>query len=375
MEQFGDAIAKKFPYVTVKFIPDGDGADTGDIVGSGQTFDILIVSIGFINDFVTYGLQYDMSPEIKKNNFKVEALEPSMVNFVKKYGDGKMYALPIFTTAAVLMYNKDLFDKFGVAYPKAGMTWDDTYELAKKMSRTDGGQKYYGFGTSVAHMLRVNQLSLPYVDNKTFAPLINTEGYKKLAQNFARFFNIPGYEYDDKMMKAKTGDVFIKDKNVAMYAYFNSTMVNAPADMNIDAVPLPSFAEKPGIGSQMYPTFAGVTGNSKNKDVAFQIIAYMASDEMQMQFSKMGLGLPVVKNPAIIKAFGEGKPQLAGKNIAAFYPDKPADIFMQSIYDPIAEKYAKNAFNDVVGNKKDLNTAYREAEELAKKDIDSARTK
>jgi len=372
VEQFnqimGDAIKAKFPNVIPKFIPYADGSHMEDVLASGQDLDILILSIGFVPSYPNYNIQYDMTEMIKKYKYDLNRLEPTTTNFIQEFGNGQIYALPIFTTAAVLMYNKDLFDKFGVPYPRDGMTWDDTYELAKKMTRTDGGTQYYGFGTSVGHMLRVNQLSVPFVDPKTNQPMLASENYRKLVENFARFYNMPNAQFDSNMMK-KQADMFVKDRNLAMYAYFNSTMVGAPDDMNVDAVPLPSFKEAPGIGSQMYPTFAGITGTSKHKDLAFQIIAYMTSDEFQTKFAKDGTGLPVVKKPEIISVFSENVPHLKGKNIQAFYPDKPAAIAPKTEYDSIAEKYSNTAFNQVATGQKDVVTALREANEQAAKDI------
>jgi multiple sugar transport system substrate-binding protein len=342
-----------------------------DVLATGQNIDIVLLSIGFVPEYVKYNLQYDHNDLIKKYNFDLNRLEQTTVDFIKRFGDGKMYALPIFTTAEVLMYNKDLFDKFGVPYPKAGMTWDETFDLAKKMTRTEGGVQYYGFGMSVGHMLRVNQLSLPFVDPATGQPAIANDAFRKLLENFARFYTLPGAS----ALLKNTANFFTKDKTLAMYAYFNSTMVSAPPEMNVDAVPLPSFPEARGTGSQMYPTYAGVSSISKHKDAAFQVLAYLTSEEMQTEFAKDGTGLPVVKNPGIIEVFGQNLPHLKGKNIKAFYPEKPAPIAPKTLYDDLAEKRAGEAFNQVAQNQKDAVTALREAAENASKDIEAAKGK
>ena len=44
----------------------------------------------------------------------------------------------------MLYFNKDLFDKAGVPYPSADMTWDEYEELAKKMTSGEGSAKVYG---------------------------------------------------------------------------------------------------------------------------------------------------------------------------------------------------------------------------------------
>ncbi|NOU90117.1 extracellular solute-binding protein [Paenibacillus sp. LMG 31460] len=64
----------------------------------------------------------------------------------------------------VLYYNKDIFDKFGISYPRNGMTWDEVYDLAKKLNRTEDGISYRGFGMAAGAMFTVNPLSLQPVE-------------------------------------------------------------------------------------------------------------------------------------------------------------------------------------------------------------------
>ncbi|CAG7632374.1 hypothetical protein PAESOLCIP111_03373 [Paenibacillus solanacearum] len=374
MDLMGSKIKEKFPFVTPKFIPFGTGTSVNEVIAAGLPLDIVILSIGFVPQFQNFNLQTELDEYMKKYNYDAGKLETTTYDFAKQFGKGKTYFLPLFTTAEVLMYNKDLFDKFGVGYPKEGMTWDDLYDLSKKMTRVDGGVQHYGFLTSISHMLRVNQLSLPFVDEKTNQPAFGSDPFKRMTENFARFYSMPGAELP-KERYGKEGDLFTKDRTLAMYAYFNSTMVGAPPEMNIDAVPLPSFKEAPGVGSQMYPTFASISSTSKHKDIAFEVLAYLTSDEMQEKFAKDGLGMPIVKNPKLLESFGQNIPQLKGKNIKAFYPAKPAPISPKTIFDDAAEKQASNAFKDLAQGVSDANTAFRKATEQAAKDIEAAAKK
>lgn len=375
MDLMGKKIKEKFPFVTPKFIPFGTGTSVNEVIASGQPLDIVILSIGFVPQFHNLNLSTDLDELIKKHNYDTNRLETTTFDFVKQFGNGKVTFLPIFTTAHTLMYNKDIFDRFGVPYPTEGMTWDDIYELSKKLSRTDGGTKYYGFLTSVGHMMRTNQLALSFVDPKTQQPLTGSEKFKQVVENFARFYNMPGSELP-KEKYGKEADMFLKERTLAMYAYFNSTMVSAPADLNLEAVQLPSFKEAPGVGSQMYPTFASVSSTSKNKDVAFEILAYLTSDEMQTKFAKDALGMPIVKNSSnIMESFGADIATLKGKNLKGFYPVKPAAIAPKTIYDDLAEKHLTTAFREYAQGASDVNTALRKAVESAVKDIEAAKQK
>ena len=50
---------------------------------------------------------------------------------------GKQYALPYSYSTVVLVYNKDLFDKAGVAYPTDSWTWKDVDDAATKIHALD----------------------------------------------------------------------------------------------------------------------------------------------------------------------------------------------------------------------------------------------
>lgn len=57
---------------------------------------------------------------------------------------GKQYAFPRETTSYVMMYNKDLFAKDGVAEPTASWTWNDYVATAQKLTKGSGPTKVWG---------------------------------------------------------------------------------------------------------------------------------------------------------------------------------------------------------------------------------------
>lgn len=371
MEQYGDAIKAKFPHMNIKFIP---SAKTADLVATGTTIDVLFSSVGHIHaHLIANNLQYDMTDLIKKNNYDLSKLEPSTVDLMKKIANGGMYGLPVTNAVSVLSYNKDLFDKFGVSYPKDGMTWDETYELAKRMTRLEGGVQYRGFVSSVDHIAQTNQLSAGYVDPKTDKALFNTNAnWKKIVDNLARFYKIPGNEVDSKtgVLLAQV-DAFRKDMTVAMMAHL-LIPDKTDAIKNWDMVKLPEFNELPGVGSQPYPTYFDITTMSKHKDDAFEAIAYLTSEEFQLKLAKRG-DLPVLKSQAVRNAFGQEVEHLKGKNIKARLPEKLAEPMAMTTYDTQAKvRWVGNMNQMITGTSKDdVNTLLRKATEETDKDIET----
>jgi multiple sugar transport system substrate-binding protein len=58
---------------------------------------------------------------------------------------GKTYMTPTDVGSLAILYNKDLFDKRGVPYPKKGWKWEDFQAAIQKLSFEEGGVKYYGW--------------------------------------------------------------------------------------------------------------------------------------------------------------------------------------------------------------------------------------
>ena len=57
--------------------------------------------------------------------------------------DGKVVGIPALVDNLALVYNKDVFDKAGLAYPTAEWTWDDFRSAAQTL--TDPATKQYGW--------------------------------------------------------------------------------------------------------------------------------------------------------------------------------------------------------------------------------------
>ncbi|MFI7642527.1 ABC transporter substrate-binding protein [Nonomuraea sp. NPDC049400] len=84
-------------------------------------------------NFVTYasaGSLLDLATVAGDGDTSVYAQES--LNAFKR--DGKQYALPASFSTVVLFYNKDLFDKAGVAPPTADWTWADEQAAAAKLT-------------------------------------------------------------------------------------------------------------------------------------------------------------------------------------------------------------------------------------------------
>ena len=79
-----------------------------------------------------------------------EYIERDGVDLNNYYGDivdiytyeGSHYALPKDHDTIALLYNKAIFDQYGVEYPNENWTWEDLYTAAKAITDASGGEVY-----------------------------------------------------------------------------------------------------------------------------------------------------------------------------------------------------------------------------------------
>lgn len=368
MDIFGSEIQRKFPHITVKFVSAGT-TQLPDLVATGQTVDVMFMSIGQSDMLTTYNYQYDISELIQSNKFDLNHLEPSSVELQKGFASNGMYGLPVFTNTLGFFYNKDIFDKFGVAYPKDGINWDQLKELAARMSRTDGGITYNGLVMSSSANIVLNPFSVPYIDKATKKSIFTTEKFKQAFNLLTSVALLPGNGLtNDTWALAGQQKMFFQDQTAAMMLHFvNTGLTTLKTQFNWDIATYPQLTSNPGVGPQSYPTYFYITKTGKNKEDAFDAIAYLTTDEFQTRMAKKGM-LPILKDKSKgLSEFGKDNPLFKNKNINALIPDKyaPSALISSEIVKAQSPGHAAffEAYQSVVLGTKDANTALREAGE------------
>ncbi|MEF3305458.1 ABC transporter substrate-binding protein [Paenibacillus sp. GYB003] len=370
---YGNALRKKFPNWTIRYVQSKAGQTLPELLAQGQQIDVLYASAPYFFQLVTnVNMQYDMTELAKTRQVDLTKFEPTLIDGIRSSGDGKLYGLPITNMNQVLFYNKGIFNQFGVPYPKDGMTWDDALELAKKVTRREGDRQYIGLAASPAHILGSNQLSKPYTDPVTDKPTFQDDAWKQLIRTL---FLAPA---EDEGYKARATELkripyrleLTNSQELAMFVFNSQFPFIVPKDMEKiewDLVSLPTFKEKPKVGSQAAPVVMGVTSSAKNKEAAMEAIAYLTGADIQMSYSKKGI-MPVIDEAAVKKAYGS-ESAFKDKNWQAVFYNEFAPMAKKSKYQLLVEGKLTPNIVDVVTGKTDLNTALRKSAEEAEKAI------
>lgn len=377
-KNYAGFINQKFPHVTIKYINprDGEGSKFENLILAGINVDLYYESIGtFFSTLPGTKVEYDLTDLIKKHNVDLNRFEPTLIDALKQNGKGQIWGLPVTTNGMSLYYNKELFDKFGVPYLKDGMTWDEVYDVAGKLNRTDGGKSIAGLAVSPSHSMRMNSYSMPFVDPQTMKSTFNDERWRKVLEPILK--PAANSDYRAKMDglggKLPYSGEWLTKQELAIFGVFSDWQVVSPTPVPFDwdIAAYPTSKEVPGVGSQQYPVYWSIPGFSKHKEQAFEVLKYLVSDEYQLELSKRG-GMTVLNKPEIKKAFGQNSPN-KNKNLAAAYYNKFAPISPKTEYEKTAETALINKLPDLAYGKIDINTVLRQASEEANKAIDAAK--
>ncbi|ULL16319.1 extracellular solute-binding protein [Paenibacillus sp. H1-7] len=374
-EKFGDALRAKFPQHQIKYIQSTNGAGYQDLITAGQPIDMIWESVAKFPSILQYNIQYDMTELIKKHNVDTSRMEPTMLDAMRTISGGKLYALPVVNNTLSLYYNKDLFDKFGLAYPTDGMTWDQVLDLNKQLTRVDGGIQYVGLGISQSHFFDINPLSLSKMDPNTLMPTIYNDKWKTLFEIYSKMAEASGYKEKIQELQGIPGVTnFVKKKDTAMVAALaNMHMTQDMSEVNWDVVRYPVFKDAPNANPQSYPTYFGVSSISKHQDQAMDMIKYLVSDEFQLAVARSGT-LPVIQSSSVIGAFAQDA-KFKDKNVKSALYSSFAPIAVQTIYDSaVSSAYGKKLVPFSLGQM-DVNTLLRTSEEEAAKTIESLKVK
>ena len=84
----------------------------------------------------------DLDPYIEKDEtMDLSKYYQGIVDLYTR-SDGKHFAIPKDHDTIALLYNKAIFDQYGVDYPTDDWTWEDMYEAAKKITEGSNGDVY-----------------------------------------------------------------------------------------------------------------------------------------------------------------------------------------------------------------------------------------
>lgn len=106
-------------------------------------FDVLTGS--YLQAYVESGVAWDITDVADARGIKADRdAWPSVHNEITY--QGRQYGYPANAGTFLILYNKNVFDRFGVPYPPDSMTWEEFFSLLQRASGVppDGGPRIWG---------------------------------------------------------------------------------------------------------------------------------------------------------------------------------------------------------------------------------------
>jgi multiple sugar transport system substrate-binding protein len=366
-----DPVKKRYPNVTLTFSEAAAGNQPADLVASGQIPDLLITDQGGMRTFTDLHISEDLAPIMKKYNVDINKYEPAAIELAKGLSlDGnQLVGIPFSLNFSGFFYNKDVFDKFAVPYPKDGMDWDDIIELGKRVAREDSGISYKALYPNPVKSVSFDN-GINVVDAKTTRSNFMTDDWKAVFQTYVNILKIPGNLTVPTPTKLfQDAQLAMMSSGVARIGEFDKLYKEGhPVNWDVIAHPKIAKYKSTGLGS-VSPAYLLPSVTSKNKDTVFKIILAVTEKDNQIAMTKQGR-LSGLSDKQIRDQFGQGMESMKGKNVKGMLALPFALGAKYTIYDNVAGKYLDQAAKEVAQGTKDVNTALREAQEQANKDIE-----
>ncbi|WP_230200334.1 extracellular solute-binding protein [Bacillus niameyensis] len=299
---------------------------------------------------------------------------PAVAENLKVFAEMKntpeaIYAMPVSMNQGVLIYNKEVFDKFDVPYPEEGMTWNEVIALGEKVTGNKDGIDYIGLDATGARVL-TRPKGLSSVDENGEININTDPGYKEIFEMLNGLYNIPGIVDHSGELYTYGMDFFMKERRLAMFPYWlinvNSRIpIMEETGIEWDITTFPSFEDAPGLGREVDYHVLAVPETAENRDAALRLLEEVVSDEVQTYLSEDVARLTVLDNDEIRNTYAASSGAFEEKNLEAVLKSEAAPgprptIYDRDIYTVLDEIQRKIALEGI-----DVNTALREGQEEA----------
>jgi len=294
-----DAFHAAEPKITVKVsVSDWDTywdkLQTG--LAGGAAPDVFAMDGPLFPDYASRDVLLDLTPYIQKESYPLNSLNDLAVKDFTI--DGKQLGLPRDLNVIALFYNKDLFDKAGVAYPDDTWDWQKLIDVGKQLTidtNKDGKPDQWGLYTETTDMENYwsslvwqNGGDILGPDGKSVVldQPAGSGGLQFLQDLIWKHKIVP-----DPALFAETGDAFEQGKAAMEVNGSWLVATDEAAKLKFGIAPLPKGPA--GQATSVNPTGAVIAKSSKSPDAAWAFVKYLASPEAQQKIMALKASLPV----------------------------------------------------------------------------------
>ncbi len=140
------AFNEQAPHITVRLVPLRNQGRFDRLTSGDDVVDTFYLPSAFLPALYEQGALLDLRSHIEQDDtLDWEDYYPSVVDLVSI--EGTVSALPGAVEPGVVLYNRELFDRYGVPYPRQGWTWQDFVDMAGALRDADA--QVFGFAPQI----------------------------------------------------------------------------------------------------------------------------------------------------------------------------------------------------------------------------------
>jgi multiple sugar transport system substrate-binding protein len=256
---------------------------------------------------VPKGYFMDLTPRVEAENYDLVDFFPALLAPFQV--NDRIYGLPRDSDTKVIYYNKRLFNRAGVSYPRSGWSWDDLRELSLALKQAEVAEYSFAYEANDWWMIWMWQNGVQVFDDK-FAPTstdLEQPAAAEAAQFLADLTNVdqvtPPYE---QLNSSDIASLFTEN-NLAM-AFGNHALIPAFAQaegLEWDVVGLPQKERRANLAAG-----AGyvIAANTDEPDAAWTFLKFLSGPKGQAIFAESGVAVPARRSVAQSDVFMEQRP-------------------------------------------------------------------
>jgi multiple sugar transport system substrate-binding protein len=305
MRQVIDGWTKLHPEVELEaqFVPQDDyWTKIQTMVASGTPPDSGIADYGRLVSYAKNGTLLDISEYLKAASFPLDTMFPGATaqyrwtdgEFDSGNQSGNYFGLPSDAQSQVFVYNKKMFDDAGVAYPTDDWTWDDMLAAAQKLTKPD--ENKWGISRIDNYILFKGNwvwaaggaLHTPDFSKSMLADPATIEAYK---WNWDLIYT---HKVAPPPGSMTSTNPFMTGQ-VAMYVdgvWWISDFVNGIKDFEWDVALFPKHPKTGKRTTSVESDGWWVYKGTKEGDLAYDLVQYLALPEQQKQFGVLNYIIP-----------------------------------------------------------------------------------
>ena len=260
-----------------------------------------------------------------------------IVELYNRDDNGSQYALPKDHDTIALLYNKAIFDKYGVEYPTDDWTWEDVRDAAAKITEAGKADGVYGYAINTSNNQDgwyniIYDYGGQVITDDHKGTTIGSDEAKAGMEMLRQILEVSA----PQTVVAETGTDSLFNSGLTAMITQGSWMINTfyKAEHHDDyAWAMLPYADVNGNGQcdkgERYSAYNGLgwaaAANTANPDAAYSLISYFCSEKAQKEQAALGVTMGGMKG--VSEDFANA---FEGMDVSAFTrAEEEGDLFFR----------------------------------------------